>query len=240
MHTGNQTPPRRPDPALRVFVVMLALMVLLCGGAWLYALERGGGRASRVHAQLRAARLRPPAQVAAAVRAMKLITVQLDTMVTVERGEESWRGDVKAQVKVPVRLHYGTDLTALDVSRVTHSLTLAGVAEGPGGVYVVKLPRPERVATEVFREQENADVKTGWLRLRSQAGEYFLGLARRDASDEARDLTLLPADEAYVRTVTREQVSALVMAVVGEEASVRVLFDEETLADAAPTKPSAE
>jgi hypothetical protein len=237
MNTGNQSPPTKPDPAMRVFVVMLALMVLFCGAAWLFALERGGGRASRVRAQLQAAKLRPPAQVAAAVRAMKLITVQLD-MVTVERGEESWRGDVKAQVKVPVRLHYGTDLAALDVSRVTHSLTLAGVAEGPGGVYVVKLPRPERVATEVFREQENADVKTGWLRLRSQAGEYFLGLARRDASDEARDLTLLPADETYVRTVTREQVSALVKAVVGEEASVRVLFDEETLADAAPTKPT--
>jgi len=169
---------------------------------------------------------RPVAEVTSAVRAMKLVTVEIDTKVKVDRGDTSWRGDVLASVEVPVRLQYGTDLSKMRVDGVNFSSVLG--AERPGGadlgVYVIEVPRPMRIATEIFGAQEAAEVQIGWLRLRSRAGEYYLGAARRDASDGARDLTLLPADAKRVERETLGQVEALVRALVGERAGVIVRF----------------
>jgi hypothetical protein len=164
---------------------------------------------------------RPLADITSAVQSMKLVTVEIDTKVKVERGDTSWRGDVSASLEVPVRLHYGTDLSKLSVDSISFS-TLAGEYGG----YVVRVPPPTRIATEIFGEQEAAAVKTGWMRLRSRAGEYWLGQARKDASGEARELELLPEDAERVRRVTREQVEALVRSIVGDKADVAVVIEE--------------
>lgn len=214
----------------RLVWTFLALLVLGVGSAWLFALERAGRAKVREASIAALARVRQPAEVVRAVRTMKLVTVQLDTSVHVERGEESWRGDVKATLTAPVRLHFGTDLTNLDISRVVHTATLAGLSDAPAGAYILTLPVPERVATEVFTEREATDVEAGWLRMRTRSGEYYLGLARRDAPEQARDLVLLPHDQTFVREATREQVAALVKAVVGDDAAVRVLFEDESAA----------
>lgn len=161
---------------------------------------------------------RPVTEVASAVRAMKLVSVEIDTRVKVERGDESWRGDVMASVVVPVRLYYGTDLSKLSGDAVAFSPLIGA------GSYVVRIPPPTRIATEVFSEREQVEVSTGWLRLRSRAGEYYLGLARRDASDQARDLALLPADEERVERETKERVGQLVRSIVGERAKVEVVI----------------
>lgn len=162
---------------------------------------------------------RPPAEITAALRTMKLVTVEIDTTVRVERGDTSWRGDVSAAVQVPVRLSYGTDLSALKAEAAGFS-PLA-----PGGRYIVRVPRPTRLATEIFSEKERAEVEAGWLRLRSRAGEYYLGLARRDAAPAARDLVLRPDDQAKVDQTTREQVAAMVRSIVGN-VDVRVIFED--------------
>ncbi|CAG0953221.1 hypothetical protein PHYC_00314 [Phycisphaerales bacterium] len=161
---------------------------------------------------------RPLADVTSALRTMKLVTVEIDTTVSLQRGDSSWRGDVAAKIEVPVRLAYGTDLSKLKGEAVGFSPLLAGG-------YVIRVPRPERVSTEVFSEQEKSEVAVGWMRLRSRAGEYYLGQARKDAASAARDLTLRPEDAKRVESVTREQVRALVKSIVGEKTPVRVVFE---------------
>lgn len=162
--------------------------------------------------------------VARAMKALKLVTVELDTFIEVKRGQESWRGDVVASIVVPVRLSYGTDLSGLDATRVSIS-ALPG-AGGAAGACLVRVPRPTRVATEVFGEQEKADVQAGWMRLRSRAGEYYLGIARKDAAEAARALVLKPADREMVEQTTKEQVAALARAILGDDYGVVVVFDE--------------
>lgn len=170
---------------------------------------------------------RPVAEVASALRSLKLVAVEIDTSVTVEKSDFSWRGDVSAKVTVPVRISFGTDLSAISVTSISHSTLLgAGPQGGPSTGYVVRVPRPTRIATEVFSEQEKAEVEAGGLRLRSRAGEYYLGLARRDTGPAAKELVLLPQDAARVEEVTKEQVEKLVRTMTGEATPVRVIFEE--------------
>ena len=150
---------------------------------------------------------RPIAEVTSAIAVMKLVTVEIDTVVRVERGEESWRGNVLAKVQVPVRLSYGVDLSKLEVSKLAWSPATRS--------YILTVPPPMRVATQIFSERAPPDVQVGWLRLRSQAGEYFLSQARRDAPAAAADVELLPADAIRVEETTRTQLAALVRTIVG-------------------------
>ncbi len=163
--------------------------------------------------------VRPVAEVASALRAAKLVTVEIDTSVSLSRGDASWRGDAMATLKVPVRLHYGVDMSGMKVDGV-------GMSPLTQGMCVVRVPRPTRIATEVFLEQEKADVEVGWMRLRSRAGEYYLGQARRDAAAAAREMVLTPKDAAHVEQVTRDQVESVVRRVMGNGAGVRVVFED--------------
>lgn len=162
--------------------------------------------------------VRPIADVASAVRASKLVTVEIDTSVALSRGDSSWRGDVVASLTVPVRLHYGVDLSGLDAASV-------GVSPSTR-LWVVRVPPPTRIATEVFEEKQSPQIEVGWLRLRSRAGEYYLGQARKDAASAARDLTLRPEDAQHVRDLSREQVEGLLRSILGPEAKVKVIFND--------------
>lgn len=193
-----------------------AALVLFAGLALLLRAQQARALAE---AAPMAAPPRPLADVASALATMKLITVEIDTSVTVERSDYAWRGDVSAKLTVPVRLSYGTDLSRLSVTSVAFSPI-------DDGLYIVRVPAPTRIATEVFSEREQADVQTGGLRLRSRAGEYYLGLARRDAPGAARELVLRPEDAAHVAKVTREQVESLVRSIAGSGARVLVEFDD--------------
>lgn len=171
----------------------------------------------------------PPqiAEIGRAIAAMQLVTVMLETRVEVRTRDESWLGDVDATVRVPVRLFYGTDFSRARVD---------SVALGPlATAYLVRLPAPQRIATEVFPEREESNVETGWLRFRRIGGEYTLGLARRSIAEEARRMVLTLEDEEMIRERTRERVVELVRAIAGESASVRVAFDDRQ-AEAAPTE----
>jgi hypothetical protein len=164
--------------------------------------------------------LRPLAEIAQTLQARKLVTVEVRTKVTSRNDDPSWRGGAAAAVTAPVRLSFGVDLSRMEAGAVTFSPVTRE--------YLLRVPRPQRIATEVLGANEEAQVRVGWLRFRSRAGEYQLGLARKQLYIEALKITLTPKDARFVRDTTREQLVALVRQIAGPGAKVRVLFDEET------------
>ncbi len=214
-------PPTPPTPTGQT-LWLFACAGIVFGATWLYlrSVERRALECAPIRDQIdRNGRLRPPAEVARAVTAMKLVTVEIDTAATAERDHESWRGDVSASVTAPVRLLFGTDLSQMNADAVAASPLTRH--------YVVRIPPPERIATEVDTGQEDATVKVGWARLRTRAGEYWLGQARRALYEEARRLMLPPDQAAAVRQETREQVAAMVRGIVGPGGTVTVVFADE-------------
>ncbi|MBX3358717.1 MAG: DUF4230 domain-containing protein [Phycisphaeraceae bacterium] len=161
---------------------------------------------------------RDPAQLAGLVRTMRLVTVEIDTTVTSTAGDESWRGDVSAKLSAPVRLYYGTDLAGLGPS---------DVSAGPLGGVIVRVPRPRRLATEIYPEREDPEVLVGWLRFRSRAGEYYLSQARRDLAEHARQMPLSRDDLAKVEQATRDQITALLRAMLGDDKPISVIFTDD-------------
>lgn len=202
------------------------LIAALLGGGLLFA-----GLAGYMHYQQRkitadtraAARLnsalpqRPVAQVASAIAAMKLVTVEIDTKVRIERGEKSWRGDVRAMVEYPVRLSYGVDLSSLTSLHVGFS-----TLRSKSGAYIVSIPPPQRIATQIMSERVPPELAVGWLRLRSMAGEYYISQARKDAPRAAADLELLPDDARRIEELSIAQVAKMVKSIVGEDTEVIV------------------
>jgi len=199
---------------------LLALSVFGGLAAWMSSQQSEYLAAAQAAAHLNdSAPPRPIAEVAQAIAAMKLVTVEIDTKVKIQRGDESWRGDVLASIEYPVRLSYGVDLSRMDVSAAAWSpLTRE---------YVVRIPRPMRIATQIAPELAPPEVRTGWLRLRSRAGEYYVSQARKDAPRVAADLELLPDDALRVQTTSLEQVERLVRTIVGKTAGVKVRFIED-------------
>lgn len=213
--------PRTPAPSRRSLAAIVGGALVLFGAlaAYLHSLESAALKRSAINDQLTpAGQPRPLAQISQSLRAMKLVSVEVETTVTSTTGHESWRGDVAAQVRAPVRLLYGSDLSRMSVDSLAYSPV--------SRAYLVRIPPPERIATEVCGDAENVDVELGWMRLRSRAGEYYLGLARRDLYERAREMTLSPEDAANVRRTTREQVEALVRKIVGASSPVTVAFED--------------
>ncbi len=199
-------------------ILVLVAIALFASLTW--SLRRAEWRA--VHAVVdehaRTERL-SVAEVASAVRRLNLVTVELVTSVESESLSESWRGDVRAAVSAPAVFHYGVDLSKLEAHRIGYSPA--------SSAYVVRVPIPKRVALEVLGQDEQFAVTTGWLRSRSMAGEYHLGLARRGLYDAAQHLTLAPEDAARVRDLSRTQIASLIGKIVGPGRVVSVAFQDE-------------
>lgn len=211
----------RRRPTLRYLAALgISAAALFCAlAAYLRSLETAALSSPAITEQLTASgKARPLAAVSQALREMKLVTVAIDTTVTATTGHDSWRGDVQATIRAPVRLLYGADLSRIDAGAMAYSPLSRG--------YHIRIPAPERIATEVCGDSEDAEVQIGWLRFRSVAGEYYLGQARKNLYERARDLTLSPADAAFVRRATREQTEALVRKIVGPDAPVTIAFQD--------------
>ncbi len=205
----------------RYVLTLGAVALAVFGSLALYmrAMERGVVARARVSEQLTpAGKVRPLAEVTRAIQELKLVTVEVDSKVTAETGHDSWRGDVAAKVEAPVKLLYGADLSKMRVGALTFSPVSGGL--------LIRIPRPERIAAEVCGDSENIDVTLGWLRLRSRAGEYYVGLARHDLYQRARELTLSEQDAAFVRKATREQTETLVKQIVGARTPVSVVYED--------------
>jgi len=167
---------------------------------------------------------RPVVEVIQQVRALKLVTVEVDSRVAMTASDLSWRGDVAARVEAPVKLLYGVDLTNLAVERLAVSPVSGGI--------VVRIPPPQRIATEVFGEDEKSDLALGWLRFRATSGEFYLGQARQGLHRRARELALPPEQAARVVETTREQVGTLLKKILGD-VPVTVLIDPDRAAGVA-------
>ncbi len=242
MHPPTTIPDRAPSPDRRGrawatrAIVLATAAALFAALAWHQRrLEREALRSPINDHPMAGSPVGPPefpatAEVARAVRSLKLVTVEIDTTVWCESADRGWRGDVVARVEAPARLVYATDLASLDAARVWVSPV--------SGVYTLRVPRPSRVATEVFAERERASVSTGWLRLRSRAGEYHLGLARKRLGEHARAMSLTHEDAIKVAEATRAQVREMARKVIGDGPAIIVVFDDEPLAEGALARDS--
>lgn len=175
---------------------------------------------SRIESQFdEEGKLRPLADVVETTRALKLVTVIINSRVRTKVKDERWRGTASAVVEAPVRYVYGVDLSGLDPDAIRMGKIL--------GMYEITIPRPARIATELDGSHPVEEiVEVTGTRLKSRAGEYYLGLARKEIYEKARK-SELPAetmDEVY--TTTREQVETLVHRFVGPSSEVRVKFKE--------------
>ena len=158
---------------------------------------------------------RPLAEIVQRIRAAKLVTVELTTAITVTIDNPSWRGDARAEVTAPVRYLYAVDLSDVTVSNTT--------VDG-ATVYLVRIPRPERIAVEVDTLNTiDEDVEVTGTRMRARAGETALSLARKQLSEQARQRALRPADRGWIEQETLDRVRGLVERIVAP-AAVRVEY----------------
>ncbi len=205
---------------------MLLAILAVATFAAAFVINRARERAAEVEARAIAtaavAERVDPARVLTMARSMKLVTVELVTSITVKRVDDSWRGDVEASVRTPVRLHYGIDLSKLERSSIAIGSPVDGV-----GVLVVRVPRPARLAAEIIAGEEVTEVDVGWGRTRSRAGEYYLGLARRDLPEELQKLTLSAEQQKQVERESLERVRELMMQIVGGNVKVVVGYEQE-------------
>lgn len=179
-----------------------------------------------------------PEELARLIRAMKLVTVEIQTTVRSEVSDSSWRGDVAATVAAPARLLYGCDLSTLGADEDTAGRGAWLRPNLLSGGYTVRVPRPRRIASEVYGELERTNVSVGWGRFRDLAGEQQLGLARAALQQQARKMPLTPEQREEMERTTREQLGALVRGFAGavgggRDVAVAVEFYEpEEVADA--------
>lgn len=164
--------------------------------------------------------LRPLAEVVETTRALKLVTVIVNSRVRTRVKDERWRGSASAVVEAPVRYVYGVDLSGLDPDAIRMGQIL--------GMYEITIPRPTRIAAEVDGSHPVEElVEVTGTRLKTVSGEYYLGLARKEIFEKARksDLPAETMEEIY--TTTREQVESLVRRFVGPTAQVRVKYKDQ-------------
>lgn len=160
-----------------------------------------------------------PAAVARHVRSASLVTSRLETTVRAQAADTGWNGTVVATVEAPAVLSYGVDLSKFDASRVRIS--------GVGGICVLTVPAPSRVATEVKTGEETFRVELGGLALRAVGGEHQLGLARTRLYEQAARFRPNPVQMSEIRAAAREQIAGVVRTMLGEPTVVRVVFEDE-------------
>jgi len=162
----------------------------------------------------------PVAEVARLAREMKLITVSVDSTVRATRRDERWRGTAAATVEAPVRHSYGVDLSGLADGAFEYNYLTRG--------YVVTLPAPRRIASEVDGgHPTREEIAVTGTRFKKLAGMEQLHAAHKAIYDEAVRQQLPKDRGEEVRRVTREQVAAALGAIVGGDYEVRVKFEDE-------------
>ena len=219
---ASTSPPAAPPARFRGSLSTLLLGSAIFGGLAYYLHVQQGDvlSTSRVATELdENGKLKPLAEVVETTRALKLVTVIVNSKVRTKVRDERWRGTASAEVEAPVRYVYGVDLAGLDPGAIRMGNIL--------GLYEITIPRPTRIATEVDGSRPVEEVvEVSGTRFRSQAGEYYLGLARKEIYDQARRNNLPPETMDQINTQTREQVEALVRRFIGPSAEVRVRYKD--------------
>jgi hypothetical protein len=170
------------------------------------AIDAGGGIATGERGGALGRRGLNAPMLAATLKDLRLVTVRIDHQVTATATTDSWRGDVQATVSAVATSLFGVDLSGLSEGDVwTNMLT---------GTLHVRVPAPERIATEIqtAAAEQSTKVEVGWGRLRDVAGEYYLGQARARLHEAARAQLLSNEQRSQVEALSREQLSRLVRA----------------------------
>ena len=164
--------------------------------------ERGGGPGGRGMSS---------SMLAATLKDLRLVTVRIDHSVTATATTDSWRGDVQATVSAVATSLFGVELSGLSEGDVQRNMLT--------GTVHVRVPAPERIATEIqtAAAEQSTKVEVGWGRLRDVAGEYYLGQARARLHEAARAQLLSSEQRSQVEALSREQLSRLVRALASLE-----------------------
>lgn len=217
-------PPLSPLLATRTAIIIAAtiaiIATLLAIASLVYTIRRERTREAAVARLMTERNTINPADVAASLRTLKLITVQITTSVRVEKKVESMLlGDANIAVQTPVVVSYGTDLSQLAADGIRIETV------GDKKIIRVKVPAPTRQAVEIFAEAQQATVQKNWRRYVWWTGSDELSEAKAQVPLEARALELLPADRKKIEDDTREQVRRLIEALVSSQGQVIVEFE---------------
>lgn len=203
----------------RITLAIAAFALLLAFASVIYTARREGIRDAAVARLMTERNVINPADVAARLRVMKLITVQITTSVRVEKKVESMLlGDATVAVQTPVVVSYGTDLSSLAEDGVRID------KQGERAIIRVRVPQPARMAVEVFADAQQTTINKSWRRFVWWSADDEVNAAKAQIPLEARALELLPTDRAKVEEDTRQQLSRLIEAITGFDADVIVEF----------------
>ena len=196
-----------------------ALVAIIAGGAFVVtffgfeALESGARRTPEA----------PPAtsktiEILSAAKSLKLATVEIRTTAKAHLTDPTALGTVDVSIEAPARLLYGCDLSALTTERIAYSPV--------SSTYVLSVPQPTRIATEVNTAAEKVETSTGWFRTQAQT-DKLLALARTQLQHEADELRESDEQRSQILRDTRDQLLALVHRIVGDDTPVEVHFAAE-------------
>ncbi|HEV8379001.1 MAG TPA: DUF4230 domain-containing protein [Tepidisphaeraceae bacterium] len=162
----------------------------------------------------------PTAQVLSTTRELKLLTVSIESTVTTTRTDDNWRGTASATIQLPVKYHFGVDLSKIN----DHNLSYNPLTQ----TQTLTIPPPSLLAIEVDGSHpitERIDV-TG-LRFKKLSGAEQLNLAQKSLYEAARKQTLPQKDLDQIRLATRTQIEASLARIVGSSTRLRVKFVDE-------------
>lgn len=209
----------------RVYVALIGLGVFV-GVQWL--LERGLRQAPTLPPlQSRPVEV-PPGQTPPiiqvtrfldCIRQLKLFTVEIRGQATATITDECWRGVASATVTAPVRYQYGVDLDELADRSIAYSAA--------SDTWIIKLPPPRRLATEIGPAGARESLEIRGLRWRSRAGEAVLRRAREAARLEAHTAALTESMRRQVYDQTRLQVAQAVSRLAADGRKVSVQLSSE-------------
>jgi len=162
----------------------------------------------------------PTAQVLSATRELKLLTVSIESTVTTTKTDDSWRGTASATIKVPVKYHFGVDLSQIDDRNLSYNpLTQT---------QTLTIPPPTLVAIEVDGSHPIVErIDVSGLRFKKLSGAEQLNLAQKSLYEAARKQKLLQKDLEQIRLATRTQIEDSLAQIVGSSTRLRVKFLDE-------------
>jgi hypothetical protein len=159
----------------------------------------------------------PTAPVLSATRQLKLLTVSIESTVTTTKTDDSWRGTASATVKVPVKYHFGVDLSKIDDRSVSYNPFTQ--------TQTLSIPPPSLLAIEVDGSHPIAErIDVSGLRFKKLSGAEQLNLAQKSLYEAARKQILPKKDLDQIRLTTRRQIESSLTRVLGSSTRLRVKF----------------
>jgi len=204
----------------RAFIA-LVLAVLASPAIFLFDRddERAAPTAVATASSGNSAATKPAIDVLAVTRQLKLVTVRIDSIVRTTSTDPRWNGTASATLEAKVAYQYGVDLSNLPASALRPL---------PSGGYVILIPPPQRLSTEVDTSHPvNEVVSATGLRFKRFSGQQQLTAAHKTIYDRARSQPLPPQTMTLVRQQTAEQVQMLLGNLLGDGRTILVHFSDD-------------